>query len=152
MNRLQKWVYGNWSVPVVSGVLIIISFAVQRLAEGAANPTVSPQWWLDAGAHATHATAVFTLADVFMVAAAVERKQRTGQPKVAAVYLNANLTQPRRSVEFPFPEFNPMQGMIGVCRPTAGVAECQRTLTGDTPPGHGMPAGSDSVRRRGFVY
>ncbi len=71
MNRLQKWVYGNWSVPVVSGVLIIISFAVQRLAEGAANPTVSPQWWLDAGAHATHATAVFTLADVFMVAAAV---------------------------------------------------------------------------------
>lgn len=57
--------------PVVSGVLIIISFAVQRLAEGAANPTVSPQWWLDAGAHATHATAVFTLADVFMVAAAV---------------------------------------------------------------------------------
>lgn len=71
MNRLQKWVYGNWSVPVVSGVLIIISFAVQRLAEGAANLTISPQWWLDAGAHATHATAVFTLADAFMVAAAV---------------------------------------------------------------------------------
>ncbi len=66
-------VYGNWSVPpVVSGVLIIISFAVQRLAEGAANLTISPpQWWLDAGAHATHATAVFTLADAFMVAAAV---------------------------------------------------------------------------------
>ena len=71
MNRLQKWVYGNWSVPVVSGVLIVISFAVQRLAEGAANLTISPQWWLDAGAHATHATAVFTLADAFMVAAAV---------------------------------------------------------------------------------
>jgi Cd2+/Zn2+-exporting ATPase len=71
VNRLQKWVYGNWSVPVVSGVLIIISFAVQRLAEGAANLTISPQWWLDAGAHATHATAVFTLADAFMVAAAV---------------------------------------------------------------------------------
>ncbi len=71
MNRLQKWVYGNWSVPVVSGVLIIISFAVQRLAEGAANLTISPQWWLAAGAHATHATAVFTLADAFMVAAAV---------------------------------------------------------------------------------
>ncbi|KAA9393991.1 cadmium-translocating P-type ATPase [Kocuria coralli] len=71
MNRFQKWVYGNWSVPVVSGVLIIISFAVQRLAGGAANLTISPQWWLDAGTHATHASAVFTLADVFMVAAAV---------------------------------------------------------------------------------
>lgn len=71
MNRLQKWVNGNWSVPVVSGVLIIISFAVQRLAGGAANLTISPQWWLDAGAHATHASAVFTLADVFMLVAAV---------------------------------------------------------------------------------
>ncbi|MTE24063.1 heavy metal translocating P-type ATPase [Microbacterium sp. ZXX196] len=71
MNRLQKWVYGNWSVPVVSGVLIIISFAIQRLAGGVANLTVSPQWWLDAGAHATHASAAFTLGDVFMIAAAV---------------------------------------------------------------------------------
>lgn len=70
MNRLQKWVYGNWSVPVVSGVLIIISFAIQRLAGGAANLTVSPQWWLDAGAHATHASGIFTLGDVFMIAAA----------------------------------------------------------------------------------
>nr|WP_155048772.1 cation-translocating P-type ATPase [Microbacterium sp. ZXX196] len=71
VNRLQKWVYGNWSVPVVSGVLIIISFAIQRLAGGVANLTVSPQWWLDAGAHATHASAAFTLGDVFMIAAAV---------------------------------------------------------------------------------
>ena len=71
MNRLQKWVYGNWSVPVVSGVLIVISFAVQWAAGGVANLTVSPQWWLDAGAHATHANAVFTLGDVFMIAAAV---------------------------------------------------------------------------------
>lgn len=71
MNRLQKWVYGNCSVPVVSGVLIIISFAIQRLAGGVANLTVSPQWWLDAGAHATHASAAFTLGDVFMIAAAV---------------------------------------------------------------------------------
>lgn len=71
MNRLQKWVYGNWSVPVVSGVLIIISFAIQRLAGGVANLTVSPQWWLDVGAHATHASAAFTLGDVFMIAAAV---------------------------------------------------------------------------------
>lgn len=71
MNRLQKWVHGNWSVPVVSGVLIIISFAIQWLAGGVANLTVSPQWWLDAGAHATHASAAFTLGDVFMIAAAV---------------------------------------------------------------------------------
>ena len=71
MNRLQKWVYGNWSVPVVSGVLIIISFAIQWLAGGVANLTVSPQWWLDAGAHATHASEAFTLGDVFMIAAAV---------------------------------------------------------------------------------
>lgn len=71
MNRLQKWVYGNWPVPVVSGVLIIISFAIQWLAGGVANLTVSPQWWLDAEAHATHASAAFTLGDVFMIAAAV---------------------------------------------------------------------------------
>jgi Cd2+/Zn2+-exporting ATPase len=55
----------------VSGVLIIISFAIQWLAGGVANLTVSPQWWLDAGAHATHASAAFTLGDVFMIAAAV---------------------------------------------------------------------------------
>lgn len=55
----------------MSGVLIIISFAIQWLAGGAANLTVSPQWWLDAGAHATHASATFTLGDVFMIAAAV---------------------------------------------------------------------------------
>lgn len=71
MNRLQKWVYGNWAVPVVSGVLIIVSFAVQRFAGGAANLTLSPQWWLDAGTLSTHATTVFTLANAFMVAAAV---------------------------------------------------------------------------------
>ena len=50
---------------------IIISFAIQWLAGGVANLTVSPQWWLDAGAHATHASAAFTLGDVFMIAAAV---------------------------------------------------------------------------------
>ncbi len=71
MNRLQKWFYGNRSVPVVSGVLIVMSFAIQWTAGGVANLTVSPQWWLDAGAHATHANAVFTLGDIFMIAAAV---------------------------------------------------------------------------------
>ncbi|WP_312722583.1 cation-translocating P-type ATPase [Mobilicoccus sp.] len=71
MNRIQKWVYGNWSVPVTSGGLIALSFAIRRMANGAANLMVGPQWWIDAGAHATHADAVFTLADVFMIAAAV---------------------------------------------------------------------------------
>ena len=55
---------------MVSGVLIIISFAVQWLTGGATNLTISSQWWLDAGAHATHATDVFTLGDFFMLAAA----------------------------------------------------------------------------------
>ena len=71
MNRFRKWVYGNWFVPVVSGVLIVISFAIRRLAGGAADLALGPQWWIDAGAHATHAAAVFTLADVLMLAAAV---------------------------------------------------------------------------------
>lgn len=71
MNRLQRWVYGNWSVPVVSGALILISFAVQRFAGGDANSVISSRWWLDAGEHATHASTRFLLADVFMIAAAV---------------------------------------------------------------------------------
>ncbi|THJ67483.1 cadmium-translocating P-type ATPase [Arthrobacter echini] len=71
MNRLQKWVHGNWFVPVASGVLIIISFAIRQLADGAADPTIGPQWWLDAGVHATQPGAAFTLGDVLMIAAAV---------------------------------------------------------------------------------
>ncbi|MDO5367849.1 cation-translocating P-type ATPase [Kocuria sp.] len=71
MNKLQKWVYGNWSVPVVSGVFIIISFAIQWLGGGVANIAVGPQWWVDAGAHATHTGGAFALGDVFMLAAAV---------------------------------------------------------------------------------
>src|SRR5699024_12298383 len=71
VNRLQKWVHGNWSVPVISGVLIIISFALRWLDGDAGDLTVGRQWWLDAGAHATHAGGVFTLAEVLMIAAAV---------------------------------------------------------------------------------
>ncbi|WP_019157286.1 heavy metal translocating P-type ATPase [Brevibacterium senegalense] len=71
MNRLQKWVHGNWSVPIVSGVLIVISFGLQHIAGGTWNTVLSPQWWLDAGAHATHSAGVFTLADAFMIAGAV---------------------------------------------------------------------------------
>lgn len=71
MNRLRTWVRGNWSVPVASGVLIVISFAIQWLGDGAANSILGPQWWLDAGVHATHTDGAFTLGDAFMLAAAV---------------------------------------------------------------------------------
>ncbi|GAB2476025.1 cation-translocating P-type ATPase [Luteococcus sediminum] len=71
MNKFHRWVHGNWSVPVTSGALIAISFAIKWLGEGAANIRVGPQWWLDAGAHATHTGGAFTLGDVFMLAAAV---------------------------------------------------------------------------------
>ncbi|KAA0974391.1 cadmium-translocating P-type ATPase [Paeniglutamicibacter gangotriensis] len=71
MNKLQKWIHGNWSVPIVSGLLILVSFGLKHVAGGAWNTTLTPQWWLDAGAHSTHTTLVFTLADAFMIAGAV---------------------------------------------------------------------------------
>ncbi|WP_222704385.1 heavy metal translocating P-type ATPase [Flaviflexus massiliensis] len=71
VSTLRAWASGNWFIPTLSGVLILISFALEKLGGGSANPTIGPQWWLDAGAHATHAQGVFTLADVFMIAAAV---------------------------------------------------------------------------------
>ena len=71
MNALRKWRYGNWFVPVVSGLLILVSFGVEKLAGGAWNITVSPQWWIDAGEHTHGSGQVFTLANAFMLAAAV---------------------------------------------------------------------------------
>ncbi len=71
MNKFQKWVHGSWSIPVVSGILILISFGLQYLADGMWNRAISPQWWIDAGEHATSTAEVFTLADTFMVAGAV---------------------------------------------------------------------------------
>ena len=69
MTRLQTWARGTWAVPVVSGVLILLSFALQHLAGGAWNAAVGPQWWIDAGEHAHTAASAFTLADVAMLAA-----------------------------------------------------------------------------------
>ncbi|TRY17733.1 cation-translocating P-type ATPase [Tessaracoccus rhinocerotis] len=69
MNRLHRWLNGKWAVPVVSGLLIIASWVAGGLG-GAWNPTLTPQWWVDAGAHAT-GSAFFALADAFMLAAAV---------------------------------------------------------------------------------
>ena len=71
MNWFQRWWYGNWAVPVISGVLILASFAVEHLAAGAWNTVVGPQWWVDAGEHAHGSGHVFTLANLLMLAAAV---------------------------------------------------------------------------------
>ena len=71
MNWFQRWWYGNWAVPVISGLLILASFAVEHLAGGAWNAVVGPQWWIDAGEHAHGSGHVFTLANLFMLAAAV---------------------------------------------------------------------------------
>ncbi|RMB61807.1 heavy metal translocating P-type ATPase [Tessaracoccus antarcticus] len=70
MNSFRTWLHGKWAIPVISGLLIIASWAVERIAGGVYNPIITPRWWIDAGTHATGAT-FFTLADVFMLAAAV---------------------------------------------------------------------------------
>ena len=71
MNRLQQWVTGKWFVPALSGALIVASFLLERAIGGAANPTLAPQWWFDAGVHATHTAGAFLLSDLLMLAAAV---------------------------------------------------------------------------------
>jgi Cd2+/Zn2+-exporting ATPase len=71
MNWFQRWWYGNWAVPVISGLLILASFAVEYLAGGAWNTVLGPQWWVDAGEHAHGSGHVFTLANLLMLAAAV---------------------------------------------------------------------------------
>ncbi|MEO7588694.1 MAG: cation-translocating P-type ATPase [Arachnia sp.] len=70
MNSFHTWLHGKWAIPAISGLLIIASWGVERIAGGGYNPTLSPQWWIDAGAHAT-GTTLFTLADGLMLAAAV---------------------------------------------------------------------------------
>ncbi|MGO1539842.1 MAG: heavy metal translocating P-type ATPase [Leucobacter sp.] len=71
MNAFHKWRYGNWFIPVVSGLLILVSFGVEKLFGGSWNVTVGPQWWIDAGEHAHGSGHVFTLANAFMLAAAI---------------------------------------------------------------------------------
>ena len=71
MNAFRKWRYGNWFIPVVSGLLILVSFGVEKLVGGSWNVTVGPQWWIDAGEHAHGSGHVFTLANAFMLAAAI---------------------------------------------------------------------------------
>ena len=50
MTRFAKWFTKN-PVPTVSGALILLSLAVGRIAGGAADLTLTPRWWLDAGDH-----------------------------------------------------------------------------------------------------
>ena len=71
MSAVRTWVRGNWFVPAVSGILILASFGVERLAGGAWNATLGPQWWVDAGEHAHGSGHVFTLADGLMLVAAI---------------------------------------------------------------------------------
>jgi Cd2+/Zn2+-exporting ATPase len=71
VNAVRAWRYGNWFVPVVSGVLILISFGIEHLFGSSLNVTVSPQWWVHAGEHAHGSGDVFTLANAFMLAAAI---------------------------------------------------------------------------------
>lgn len=71
MNAFRKWRYGNWFIPVVSGLLILVSFGVEKLFGGSWNVTVGPHWWIDAGEHAHGSGHVFTLANAFMLAAAI---------------------------------------------------------------------------------
>lgn len=68
MNSFRQWLYGKWSVPIVSGLLIVASWIVERVS--ALNPVLTGQWWVDAGEHATSGE-LFALSDAFMVAAAV---------------------------------------------------------------------------------
>lgn len=71
MNALRTWRYGNWFIPVVSGLLILVSFGVEYAFGRAWNITVGPQWWIDAGEHAHGSGHEFTLANAFMLAAAI---------------------------------------------------------------------------------
>ncbi|MGP6176587.1 heavy metal translocating P-type ATPase [Microbacterium sp. A196] len=71
MNAFRAWRHSNWFIPVVSGVLILLSFGVEKLAGGGANLALTPRWWAHAGEHAHGSGDVFTLANALMIAAAI---------------------------------------------------------------------------------
>ncbi|WP_022870911.1 heavy metal translocating P-type ATPase [Yaniella halotolerans] len=71
MSKFEKWIRGNWAVPVISGLLILVSSAVNNIRDGTLNPELVSRWWVDAGVHAHDGTDVFTLANLLMLAAAV---------------------------------------------------------------------------------
>src|SRR5699024_6006498 len=57
--------------PVFSGVLILLSFTVQYVAGGVWDAVLGPQWWVAAGEHAHGSGHNFTLANAFMLTAAL---------------------------------------------------------------------------------
>src|SRR5699024_1338018 len=71
VNTPRKLRYGNWFATVVAGLLILLSFGFEKLADGAWNATVGPQWWIHAGELAHGSGEVFTLANALMLAAAI---------------------------------------------------------------------------------
>ncbi|HUH54051.1 MAG TPA: cation-translocating P-type ATPase [Microbacteriaceae bacterium] len=71
MKALRKWRYGNWFIPVISGLLILLSFGTKSLFGDSWNITVGPKWWIDADEHAHGSGDAFTLANSFMLTAAV---------------------------------------------------------------------------------
>lgn len=71
MNTFQRWFRNNWTIPIIAGVLIIISLLMSNLGDGAYNPELANRWWVDAGQLAHDGTHVFTLANLFMLAATV---------------------------------------------------------------------------------
>ena len=71
MNHLQQWVTGKWFTPALSGALIAASFLLERAFGATANLALAPQWWIDAGVHATNTSGLFLLSDLLMLAAAL---------------------------------------------------------------------------------
>lgn len=71
MNKISTWFRGNWAVPVISGLLIIASFAIANGTDGTWNTVLSERWWIDAGVHAHEVSHGFTIANLLMLAAAI---------------------------------------------------------------------------------
>lgn len=71
MNKISTWFRGNWAVPVISGLLIIASFAIANGTDGTWNTVLSERWWIDAGVHAHEVSHGFTVANLLMLAAAI---------------------------------------------------------------------------------
>ena len=67
-NKLTHRRHGNWAVPLISGLLILLSWAVAR--SSSVELVLAGRWWVDAGEHATGSEA-FLLSDALMLAAAV---------------------------------------------------------------------------------
>lgn len=85
VNRFKRWIHGDWALPVVSGVLIAVSFAIRWLGGGVIDVPITARWWLDAGDHAASIGEIFTLSDAAMVAAAVLAGHRIAMKAVRAL-------------------------------------------------------------------